>query len=178
MTAAVRPARGAARTALLLVLLLAGSAIGGWRALSTLGEHPGSATLLVGGVSYTVTHVEQVQGLADADLGGMSHGIQSLVAGDQALLVVSLVVSAGDSASSFDPAALRAVARGSTLPPAGGTLAAGRLRRHGHVEGSVSFVVPRNGSTLALHAPGGSADVPLLQVGVAATPEPSGSHHP
>ena len=165
------------RTVLLVVLLLAGSAVGGWRALSaTAGTGP--STLVVVGVSYTVVHVEQVAGLADADLGGMSHGIQGLVTPDQALVVVSLVVDAADRPSDFDPSVLQALLSDSsrTLTPAGGTLAAGRLGRRGRMEGTVSFVVARGGGQLALRAPGAMPDVPLLPLGL--VPDGDGHHDP
>lgn len=154
------------RTTSLVCLVLIGTALGGWRVASTVTARPDPSALVVRGVSYTVTHVEQVKGLTDADLGGMSHGVQSLVTDDKALVTVSLVVTAGDTASEYDAGVLRAVTAGSSvaLPPVGGTLAPGRLRAHARMEGSLSFVVRRTGAQLALRAPGGARSVPLLQV--------------
>ena len=130
---------------------------------------PDPSTLVVKGISYTVIHAEQVKGLSDADLGGASHGIGNLVSSEKALVTVTLVVSGGDSPTSYDASVLRAFATGSSVgfSPAGGTLGPGRLGAHARIDGSLSFVVPRNGAQLVLRAPGDSREVPLLQVDVA-----------
>ena len=127
---------------------------------------PDPSTLVVKGISYTVTHAEQVKGLSDADLGGASHGIGNLVSSEKALVTVTLVVSGGNSPTSYDASVLRAFATGSSVgfSPAGGTLGPGRLGAHARIDGSLSFVVPRNGVQLVLRAPGDSREVPLLQV--------------
>ncbi len=154
------------RTVAMVAAVLVATALGGWRAASIAEASPDPSTLVVNGVSYTVTHSEQVKGLSDADLGGASHGIGNLVSAEKALVVVTLVVSAGDSPTSYDASVLRAFATGSTagLSPAGGTLGPGRLGAHARIDGSLSFVVPRNGAQLVLRAPGDSREVPLLQV--------------
>lgn len=164
------------RAMALIVMVLVGTALGGWRAASMAAAKPDPSTLVVNGVSYMVTHAEQVKGLSDSDLGGMSHGIQSLVSDDKALVNVTLVVTAGDSPSSYDASVLRAFGTGSSVavPPVGGTLAPGQLTAHARIEGSLSFVVPRNGAQLALRAPSDSREVPLLQVDDA--PAGSGDH--
>lgn len=168
------------RAVALIVAVLVGTALGGWRAASMAATKPDPSTLVVNGVSYTVTHAEQVKGLSDSDLGGMSHGIQSLVSDDKALVTVTLVVTGGDSPSSYDASVLRAFATGSSaaISPVGGTLAPGQLTAHARIEGSLSFVVARNGAQLALRAPRDSREVPLLQVddapsGAAGHPHPS-----
>lgn len=166
MTRMGRASALTARAVALIIAVLVATAIGGWRAASLAAVKPDPSTLVVNGVSYLVTHAEQVKGLSDSDLGGMSHGVQSLVSDDKALVTVTLVVTAGDSPSSYDASVLRAFATGSSdaIPPVGGTLAPGQLTAHARIEGSLSFVVARNGAHLALRAPGDSREVPLLRV--------------
>ncbi|XAS67570.1 hypothetical protein V3C33_19490 [Micrococcaceae bacterium Sec5.7] len=163
----------------LTVALCFATALGGWRAAATIAGPPDPSTLAVNGASYSVTRAEQVKGLSDTDLAGMSHGIQSLVTDDQALINLHVVVAAGDSPASYDASVLRVFAVGSPkgYPPVGGIIAPGRLRPHSRVEGFLSFVVPRDGARIVLRAPGNSDDVPLLEVDVA--PAGAGGHmHP
>ncbi len=166
MTNKRRSAALTVRAVALIVAVLAGTALGGWRAASMAATKPDPSTLVVNGVSYTVIHAEQVKGLSDSDLGGMSHGIQSLVSDDKALVTVTLAVTAGDSPSSYDASVLRAFATGSAtaISPVGGTLGPGQLSARARIEGSLSFVVARNGAQLALRAPGDSREVSLLRV--------------
>ena len=154
------------RTVALIAAVLVATALGGWRAVSMAATKPDPSTLVVKGISYTVIHAEQVKGLSDADLGGMSHGIGNLVSSEKALVTVTLVVSGGDSPTSYDASVLRAFATGSSVgfSPAGGTLGPGRLGAHARIDGSLSFVVPRDVAQLVLRAPGDSREVPLLQV--------------
>jgi hypothetical protein len=164
----------------LIAAVMVATGLGGWRAVSMAATGPGPSTLLVNGVSYTVIHTEQVKGLSDADLGGMAHGVQSLVSDDKALITVTLVVAAGSSPTSYDASVLRAYAGGPAVAPVGGTLAPGRLSAHAQIEGSLSFVVPRDGAQVTLRAPGDSHEVALLQVdsapaGAGAHPHPSAS---
>jgi len=158
------------------VIVVAAALLGGWRAAALRTAAPDASTVVVGDTSYRVMQAEQVTGLSDNDLSGMAHGIQGLVTSGKTLVTVSLVVSAGDASSTFDPSTLQVFEVGSSQPilPAGGTLAAGTLHAHASVEGALSFVVPRDGSRLVLRAPGQSHSVPLLQVDVSA-PD-SGSH--
>ena len=160
-----------------LVVLALCTALGGWRAAIVLAGPAQGSTIELGGVTYTVTHVEQVKGLTDQDLGGMAHGVQSLVTDDNALVTVSLVVSSDGGAHGYDTGILRAVEQGTsvTLRPVGSTLAPGHLRPHARVEGAVSFVVKRDGAQLLLRAPGSGHDVPLIRVPMAAAG--SGEHH-
>ena len=154
------------RLLLMSVLVLGATAVGGWRvAALTAAEHD-PMTLRVGHASYTVTHVEQVAGLSDADLGGMSHGVQSLVPQDKALIRVTVTVSADGTSTDYDARALQAFATGASvgIGPLGGSLAPGRLQAHGHIEGSLSYVVPRKTSQLVLRAGRLTRAVPLIQV--------------
>ena len=169
MTPTTRTPKLTVRALALLAVVLIGTVLGGLRAASMAATKPDRSTLVVNGVSYTVTHAEEVKGLSDADLGGMSHGVQSLVSDDKALVTVTLVVAAGDSPSRYDAGVLRAYAAGSskTIAPVGGTLSPGKVGAHARIEGSLSFVVPRNGAQLSLQAPGDPRQVPLLQVDVA-----------
>ncbi len=166
-------ARSAQRTrdlALVVVVLLA-TAVGGWRSMAVAAGAHDPQTLRVAGVSYVVTGAEQVNGLTDADLGGMSHGVSGLVTQDHAMVRVSLLVRTGRSASSFDPSGLRVYPRGSKtgLAPVGTTLAAGRLAARSSIEGTLAFVVPRNGAQLELRADGDPDAVALLTVDRAAS---------
>jgi hypothetical protein len=149
------PARSGNGAAMLVLVVLAATVLGGWRAARGPAAQADASTLVVGGTSYTVTHVDQVKGLSDADLGGMAHGVQSLVTDDKALITVSFEVSAGKRATTVDPGVLSAVGVGSPLLflPAGGTLAKGPLSAHARVEGSVSFIVPRKNEKFVLRAP-------------------------
>lgn len=160
----------------LVVVVLLATALGGWRAASMAAAGLDPATLTVNGVSYTVTHAEQVQGLSDSDLGGMSHGIQSLVTDDKALITLRLVISAGDSPASYDARVLRAFASNSPdgISPVGGILAPGNLGPHSRIEGFLSFVVPRDGAQIVLRAPGDAGEIPLPTVEVA--PAGAGEH--
>jgi hypothetical protein len=177
MTHMGRPTALTVRAVALIAAVMVATALGGWRAVSMAATGPGPSTLVVNGVSYTVIHAEQVKGLSDADLGGMAHGVQSLVSDDKALITATLVVEAGSSPSSYDASVLRAFAGGPAVTPIGGTLAPGRLGAHAKIEGSLSFVLPRNGAQVTLAAPGDSHEVPLLQVDNA--PAGAGQHpHP
>ena len=89
----------------LLVLLALVCVYGGWRVATdiTSASSPSSATTLrVGGALFTVTHVERVTGLTDADMAGMGHGIQGLVRDDDTLVRVSVRVSAGGERTAFE----------------------------------------------------------------------------
>src|SRR5204862_43450 len=99
-------------------------------------------------------------------LGGMSHGIQGLVNEDQMLIRVSLTVSTGGSAATYDPRLLQVYGAGPVgVAPLGGSLGRGRLSPHGRLEGSLSYVVPRDGAQLVLRSEGTSDAAPLLPAG-------------
>jgi hypothetical protein len=174
----VQPAGAVSRrVALLGSVLLVATVFGGWRAAAALtsGQQDPRA-LRVGGATYTVTHVEQVAGISDAELGGMSHNIQGLVTDKQQLVRVAVTVSAGRAATTFDPQVLQVYPHGSSvgIPPVGGSFAGGKLAAHGRIEGSLSFVVKRDGARLSLRAAHLAGSVPLLQVDNA--PVGSGGH--
>jgi len=147
-----------------IVLVLAVAA-GGWQIVVQAAARHHTLTLHSAGATYTITHVEQVTGLTDADLGGMSHGIQGLVGVNKMLIRVSLVVAAGDVATTYDPQLLTAVSSHSpaVIHPAGGSLTGGRLRAHSRIEGSLSYVVPRDGARITLRIGNQSTTVPLVQ---------------
>jgi hypothetical protein len=151
---------------------------GAWRVMVLRGPGPDSSTVVIGDATYRVTHVEEVKGLTQEDLAGMSHGIQSLVTQDKTLITVSLIITAGDSVTSFDPEQLQAYAVGSDtpIPAVGGTVSAGTLDPRASLEGAVSFVVPRDGSTLVMRGTDQSHSVPLLQVDVS-SPGPTDHAH-
>lgn len=166
MSTASPPRHLSPSAVLLTVLVVAATGLGGVRAAGLAQHRPGPRTLELGGVAYTVTDVELVKGLSNQDLGGMAHGVQGLVGTDKALVSVRLTVSAGGRAAHYDPSALRAASSPADggAAPAGGSFAAGQLAAHGSVEGSLSYVVPRNGAELVLRAGAGSRSVPLLQI--------------
>jgi hypothetical protein len=165
------------RAVLLGGVLLIVAVFGGWRAAAALtsGQHDPRA-LHVGGATFTVTHVEQVAGISDAELGGMSHNIQGLVTDKELLVRVSVTVSAGSAPTTFNPAVLRIYTGGSggAIAPSGGSFAGGKLAAHGRIEGSLSYVVKRNGARLTLRADGTAGSVPLLQLDNA--PAGTGGH--
>ena len=164
------------RSIALIVVVLVGTGLGGWRAASMAETRPDPSTLVVNGVSYTVTHAQQIHGLSDSALGGNSHGIQSLVTDDKALISVNLVITTGDAPSPYDAGVLRVFAAGSPAgaSPVGGILAPGHLKAKSRIEGFLSFVVPRKGGRFALGAVGDSREVPLVQVDQA--PAGAGQH--
>ena len=172
-------AAGLNRVVMVALLVFAATALGGWRVAAMTAPKPDPMTLQMGGATFTVTHVEQVAGLTDADLGGMSHGVQSLVTNDKALVRVTLTVAAGDSGTSYDARGLQVFGArsGAAVLPSGGSLGHGRLVAHARIEGTLSFVVPRKGQQLTLRAPTGAAQVPLLEVDQAPGGAPGSHNH-
>lgn len=154
------------RVALVTLLVLSTAALGLRHVSSVLRGPRDPMSLQVNGISYRVLHVEQVSGLSDADLGGMSHGVASLVSTDRALVRVTLEVAAPDGGAGYDTSVLRAVAGTVPLVPVAGSMERGSLRPGGHLEGALSYVVPRNGAQLVLTARG-QDPVPLLRVDTA-----------
>jgi len=150
----------------LLVAVLAAAALGGWRIFTISQPVADPAVLRVGAVSYSVSHVEQVAGLSEEDLSGMSHGIQGLVTDDKALIRLNMVVRSGSSSVIYDPSVLRITddKGGPAIAPAGGSLSQGGLGAHAQIEGSLAFIVPRAGQHYALHAPHDSHAIDLISV--------------
>ena len=171
------PTSGIRRPQVLLTVLLAVlTGVGGWHVALRAATQLAGPTLQVGAATYEVTHVERVTGLAEADLGGMAHGVQGMVRDDQTLVRVSVIVSAGSRGASYDPQVLRLHSSSSAaeLVAVGGSLLPGRLLPHGHVEGSLSYVVARDGAQLTLHATGSRTQLPLLRTDRA--PRGAGHH--
>lgn len=156
----------ASRTVVVLALLLvAATTYGGVRvatgaARDAVGED--FPTLAVGHATFRITHVQRVNGLTNADLSGMGHGIQGLVLDDSTMIRVSVIVSAGSDATAFDTSRLRLLRHGMPAQaPLGGSVGRGTLRPAASVEGAVAFVVPRDGARLRLGATGTSAAITL-----------------
>jgi hypothetical protein len=144
--------------------------LGAWRVTALVAPPPVPMTVEVGSVSYSVTHVEQVTGLTDADLGGMAHGVQSLVSNDKALVRVVVTVAAGDKDTDYDATVLTAGPAGAAhgiAPVAGSLPLHGRLSAHARLEGSLSYIVPRDGAHLVLRPGIDAAPIPLLDVDAA-----------
>jgi hypothetical protein len=153
-------------------LLLLATVFGGIRATSLLTSQTDPDSLQIAGATWTVTDVSQVVGVAQRDLmSGMGHNIGGFVSDSQMMVRVSFVISAGDHRTTFDPSKLRAyeVGKKAPIPPMGGSLGSGVLLAHAHVDGTVTFVVPRDGSHLVLRAPGASHDIDLTTVDQAPT---------
>ena len=164
-----------ARVTLLTVLLVVVTLLGGWRVAASTSSRHDPSTLQLDGTTVRVTHVERVTGLTPEDLSGMSHGIQGLIQDDQTMLRVSVVISAGERATTYDAGnlLLRGAASPHVVRPVGGSVGRGTLGAHASIEGAVSFVVPRSGARYVLHAVGSPESVPLLKVDQA----PRGAGH-
>lgn len=132
--ARVAPSRSMGRPALLLLIVALVAALGCWQIAVMSRPVSDPDVLTVRGVTYSVTHVEQVAGLSDEDLSGMSHGIQGLVSDDKALIRISMIVRAGSASRTYDPSVLTIadVAGGTPISPVGGSLAQGGLGAHAH----------------------------------------------
>ena len=165
MAAPARPSLSVWRVVLPAILCVLAVAAGGWQIAVQAAARQHTLTLHSSGATYTITHVEQVTGLSDADLGGMSHGIQGLVGVKQMLIRVSVSVAAGNSPTTYDPQLLTAVSSRSpaVIHPLGGSITGGPLRAHSHIEGSLSYVVPRDGARITLRIGNQSTTVPLVQ---------------
>lgn len=185
---ALRPGALVSRTrwaALAVALLVAATAYGGYRAIDLASNPvPDPAVLQLGGARVELLSAEEVVGVAASDLmSGMGHNISGWVPEDQMMVQVWLRVSAGDRAAGYDAGQLRAFSPGSSRPllPVSGTLGDGTLTPHAVVEGSVSFVVPRDWTHLTLGATGSdrSIDIPALPAapGSSGTPAPGGEDH-
>lgn len=154
--------------AIAVSLLVVATAVGGVRAFALAGasaEDP--STLQLDGATLRVTGVEKVVGIAAADLmGGMAHNISGYVGDDQMMLSVSVQISAGAQPAAYDARSIlaRAVGARAHLLPAGGSLGSGFLSAHGRVEGTVAYVVPRDGSHLVLSVRGSPRSIDLAAV--------------
>jgi hypothetical protein len=148
--------------------LLLAVAAGGVRAVdlaATAGDD--ARTFDMAGASWQVVDVEQVVGVAQRDLmSGMGHNINGYVSDSQMMVRVAVVVSAGDHRTSFSAGWLKAYEDESRTPmlPSGGSLGAGFLAPHATVEGTVTFVVPRDGGHLVLKGRGSSHVIDLTTI--------------
>ena len=149
----------------LIVVELFAAVLGGWRVVASHASASQTA-LHVGDATFTVIQAEQVSGLSNADLSGMSHGIQGLVKDNETLVRVSVTVSADGSATDYDSSRLLVYTSGSAVgePPVGGSLAQGRLSAGGSVEGSLSYVVPREAAQITLGTGPDSPRIPLVLI--------------
>ena len=170
-TSTPRPTSGAAaRSAVVLLslLLVAATTYGGVRVATGASREAvphDFPSLTVGHATFRVTHVERVDGLTNADLSGMGHGIQGLVLDDSTMIRVSVTVTAGGVPTAFDASRLRLVRDGGkNQVPLGGSVGRGTLRPRASVEGAVAFVVPRDGARLRLGAVGTGAQVALVRI--------------
>jgi hypothetical protein len=114
-------------------------------------------------------------------MSGMGHNIGGYVSDSQMMVRVSVVLSAGDHGTRFDAGWLRAYEDHGSKPilPTGGSLGSGTLSAHAHVEGTVTFVVPRDGGHLVLKATGapGSVDLTTVDHAPAGTGHDDHQHH-
>lgn len=170
--------RPVVRRALLLITLVLVAALGCWRIVVMSRPASEADVLTIRGVTYSVTHVEQVTGLSEQDLSGMSHGIQGLVSDDKVLIRISMIVRADSASRTYDPSALTIAdtAGGTPISPVGGSLAPGGLGARAQIEGSLAFIVPRNGQHLRLHAPRNANAIDLLSVDRAPAGAPTHEH--
>jgi hypothetical protein len=162
-----RPSRPSRSSYLAGALLMLATIVGGVRAAALFASQSDPDSLEIAGATWTVTDVAQVVGVAQRDLmNGMGHNIGGYVSDSQMMVRVSFVISAGDQRTVFDPSRLRVYEDGKSAPvlPMGGSLGAGTLSAHAHVEGTVTFVVPRDGGHLVLRAPGSPHDIDLATV--------------
>jgi hypothetical protein len=114
----------------------------------------GQTATLSTGSTVAVTGIQDPSGPTAADMSGMNHGIQGLVAANQKMVNLTLrfTAPAGKHAVTYSPANVTLdLGRGrAPLHPVSGSLAAGQVTPGGSVEGSLGFVVPRDGSRLLL----------------------------
>ena len=177
-TAAPTPDRRAVARSALLVLLLLGlvatAAVGlrtGLRLISHRSEHAAELALAAptrtdlglgqpvrtsfGAV--TADGAEINNGLSNADLGGMSHGVSGVVSAGRAQVeVIVTLANTGTRPVLIAADQFRLVTRkgtgapGAPLKPSGTTLLAGPLPAGASVDTRVAFVVPTDGASMEL----------------------------
>jgi hypothetical protein len=142
---------------LLLILVMAMAGVGIFLVSQTLASGALSGGAQVDpntqiGTSFgviTIEHVENIGGLTSNELGGMTHGIQSLVTQDKAQIQVSVTLTnrLGREVA-YTPSQFAIVAATGSPPiePDNSTLPAGQIRPDSSIEATLSFVVPRDGS--------------------------------
>lgn len=115
--------------------------------------------------AIAVEHVDKLAGPTARDLGGMTHGIQGLVAPDQVQVQVSVrLTDRLDRAVDYAPSQFRLIVdQGDTpIPASGSTTQAGMLQPGWSIETTLSFVAPRDGSQLWLEYRDPGHDAPLV----------------
>jgi Domain of unknown function (DUF4352) len=135
--------------------------------------------------TLTVHQSEVLNGLSSASLGGMSHGVQNLVAGDKAEVAVTVTLTNKDATRVRYAANQFRLISGGTSPtgkpvaPLGTSLSSGVLAKGGTVEGTVNFVTATNGSQLWLRYNDHGHPV-LVRLGSTALPgtDTDGTPHP
>jgi hypothetical protein len=133
------------------------------------------------GTVVEVTGVDQLTGLTAQDLSSANHGIQNLVAPEDAQVQVTLrLVNDGSKAVTVSTARIGLrIAGKPAIKSISSTLSDGRLGAGLNLEGTLGFVAPRNGSILQLEIPGphGPVLIDLGRTETGATPATSGHHH-
>ena len=139
-----------------------------------------------GSGSLTVTAAVLNNGLTSEELGGMSHGVSSLVSSGKAEVAVTLTLAnRGDAPLPLSPSQFTMVTgRGSTPTStpqsvAGGTVQVdGSVPAHASVDARLAFVTTTDGSRLWLrYTDPGTAHVVQVDLGRAATIAPAPGGH-
>lgn len=192
-----RPAgsrRGARLAAGVALVAVVGAGVGGARLALPLLEHPGEQATLAALVdpatpglatgqhirtsfgSLTVDEAQIFNGLSSEDLGGMSHGVSSLVSSGKAQVTVVVTLTAEKAAVAVGGGQFALLTgRGDTPTSAptrvvGTTFPAGQLGRRASVDGRISFVTTTDGSRLWLqYTDPGDHRVTRVALGQAAT---------
>lgn len=192
-----------ARVLLVLLSFVVGlAAIGGYLAISAFtqsasswgaGTSPSNAFAVGQAVptsfgSVTVTHVEQVNGLTDEQLGGMSHGIGSFVPPDKVQVEVSVTLTNRlDYLVPYAPDAFALLTNKSNDPVGEdwSSIQPGLLQPRSNIEATFRFITARDDSQLWLGFREDASDKPVrVSLGQAdqAPPDaqPAGDqhHHP
>lgn len=148
--------------------------------LSGPGPFPIATPIRGASAVLEVVGVDQLGGLSPQDLSSANHGIQNLVAPEDAQIQVTMrVTNDGRSALAMADQHFGLRINGKkAIPAMSSTLPTGTLGAGLTVEGSLGFVAPRNGSKLELEvsAPTGPALVELGRTDKSVGPS-SGSHH-
>ncbi|MDQ1629959.1 MAG: hypothetical protein QOI54_3703 [Actinomycetota bacterium] len=165
-----------------VVALLA--TVGGVTAASLLrtsndpaGQIEGSVSTSFG--SLAVHQSEVLNGLSSSALGGMSHGVQNLVADDKVEIAVTVTLvnkrasRLHYAADQFQLLSGRTVPTGAPIAALGTSLSSGVLERGGSVEGAVNFVTAINGKRLWLQYDDNGRQV-LVRLGAVARPGAGG----
>lgn len=185
--------RGARLATGLALVAVVGAGVAGARLALPLLQHPGEQAALASLLdpttpgltmgqhvrtsfgSLTVGGADINNGLSQEDLGGMNHGVSSLVSSGQAQVTVAVTLTAETSAVTVGGGQFRLLAgkgeqpTGTPTGAAGTTFPAGELSRRTSVDGRISFVTPTDGSHLWLqYTDPGSHQVTRVALGQSA----------